>query len=568
MRIACLWIPDLPLVAALRAEPALASVAMVVVRPPPEASELSSRARVLGVSGPALAEGIFPGLTLAEAQGRCPDLRVRAASPERMRAAAQAAVDAAASVSPRVEEASPGLLFLEAEGLTTLFGDDLGVATALLRAAEGVGLCAAVGLAEGKLAARLAAGAASAHRELRTTRHGVGGGALRVVAREEQRRFLGSIPLEPLCVGAEGAAALGLPSDASAPVPGPELLRAAHRFGLRTLGDLVALPAGALSARLGPEGALLHRLGRGEDTSPLVAQTPPERFAEGEELEWEVCALEPLLFLWKSLLDRLSARLGARGLAARELRLLLRLADGAWDERAIDLAAPTREPGPLLQLLKLELEARPPSLGVCAVRLEARVSAAAREQLPLFGPRTGSPAQVAAAVARISALVGPERVGQAVAHDRHQPFAAGVVKFSPPPAPLFTQPAQQGLQQSLQALQVIESAQTIQSTQSLRSTQSIHSHAAEAQLAARAFRPPRKAEVRCDGEGSPLLVICEGALGGRVVAWAGPWSTEAEWWTQGPIALDSYDLELAGGLLLRASLERASGEWWIEAVYD
>jgi protein ImuB len=551
MRIACLWIPDLPLVAALRAEPALASVAMVVVRPPPEASELSSRARVLGASGPAQAEGISPGLTLAEAQGRCPDLRVRAASPERMRAAAQAAVDAAASVSPRVEEASPGLVFLEAEGLVTLFGDDQGVAAALLRAAEGVGLCAAVGLAEGKLAARLAAGAAAAHRELRTTRHGVGGGAKRVVAREEQRRFLGTIPLEPLCVGPEGAALLGLPQDA--PVPGPELLRAAHRFGLRTLGELVALPAGALSARLGPEGALLHRLGRGEDTSPLVAQTPPERFAEGEELEWEVSALEPLLFLWKSLLDRLSARLGARGLAARELRLLLRLADGAWDERAIDLAAPTREPGPLLQLLKLEIEARPPSLGVCAARLEARVSAAAREQLPLFGPRTGSPAQLAAAVARLSALVGPERVGQAVAHDRHQPFAAGVVKFAPPPAPLFLQ---QGLQQPLQSLQ------------STQSVQSIHARVAEAQLAARPFRPPRKAEVRCDGEGSPLLVICEGALGGRVVAWAGPWSTEAEWWTQGPIGLDSYDLELAGGLLLRASMERGSGEWWIEAVYD
>jgi protein ImuB len=565
MRIACLWIPDLPLVAALRAEPALASVPMVVVRPPPEASELSSRARVLGASGPAQAEGIAPGLTLAEAQGRCPDLRVRAASPERMRAAAQAAVDAAASVSPRVEEASPGLIFLEAEGLTTLFGDDQGVAAALLRAAEGVGLCAAVGLAEGKLAARLAAGAASAHRELRTTRHGVGGGAKRVVAREEQRRFLGTIPLEPLCVGPEGAAALGLPTDA--PVPGPELLRAAHRFGLRTLGELVALPAGALSARLGPEGALLHRLGRGEDTAPLVAQTPPERFAEGEELEWEVSALEPLLFLWKSLLDRLSARLGARGLAARELRLLLRLADGAWDERAIDLAAPTREPGPLLQLLKLEVEARPPSLGVCAARLEARVSAAAREQLPLFGPRTGSPAQLAAAVARISALVGPERVGQAVAHDRHQPFAAGVVKFAPPPAPLFA-PAQQGLQQPMQSLRAAQAGQATQSSQSIPSIPSIPAHVAEAQLAARPFRPPRKAEVRCDGEGSPLLVICEGAMGGRVVAWAGPWSTEAEWWTQGPIALDSYDLELAGGLLLRASLERVSGEWWIEAVYD
>ena len=85
---------------------------------------------------------------------------------------------------------------------------------------------------------------------------------------------------------------------------------------------------------------------------------------------------------------------------------------------------------------------------------------------------------------------------------------------------------------------------------------------------ARPRRPPRTAEVRCDQAGRPLLVIGEGALGGRVVASAGPWRTVAEWWTDAPVALDSYDLEVAGGLLLRASRELSSGAWWIEAVYD
>jgi hypothetical protein len=42
----------------------------------------------------------------------------------------------------------------------------------------------------------------------------------------------------------------------------------------------------------------------------------------------------------------------------------------------------------------------------------------------------------------------------------------------------------------------------------------------------------------------------------------------AEWWTEAPISLDAYDLQLAGGLLLRASRDLASGAWWIEAVYD
>ena len=74
--------------------------------------------------------------------------------------------------------------------------------------------------------------------------------------------------------------------------------------------------------------------------------------------------------------------------------------------------------------------------------------------------------------------------------------------------------------------------------------------------------------MRCDETGTPLLVIGEGALGGRVVASAGPWRTVAEWWTDAPVAIDSYDLELAGGLLIRASKELATESWRIEAVYD
>ena len=141
--------------------------------------------------------------------------------------------------------------------------------------------------------------------------------------------------------------------------------------------------------------------------------------------------------------------------------------------------------------------------------------------------------QLAAAVARLSALVGPGRVGRALAPDRWVPFAAECGKFAPPPpagVPLLSP--------------------------------------VDVSLAARALRPPRTADVRCDEAGEPVLVIGEGALGGRVVASAGPWRTVSEWWTEAPVALDAYDLELAGGLLIRAARELATGTWRIEAVYD
>src|SRR5216684_1281022 len=102
-RIACLLVPELPLVAALRAEPQLVARPLAVVQAGRGGASIDpgSRAHVLGATP--LAVGVAPGQTLAQARSICPGLEVRQASPERERAAAQATREAAAAVSPRVE---------------------------------------------------------------------------------------------------------------------------------------------------------------------------------------------------------------------------------------------------------------------------------------------------------------------------------------------------------------------------------------------------------------------------------------------------------------------------------
>src|SRR5262245_39303284 len=99
MRVGCLFIPDLPLVASLRAEPQIAALPVAIV----QAGDLGGRAHVLCATP--LAEGVYPGQTLSEARAICPGLLERKTSPERERAAAQAALEAAGAVSPRCEEA-------------------------------------------------------------------------------------------------------------------------------------------------------------------------------------------------------------------------------------------------------------------------------------------------------------------------------------------------------------------------------------------------------------------------------------------------------------------------------
>src|SRR5438105_4298264 len=108
MKIACLSVPDLPLVAALRAEPQLCSQPLAVIQ---AGRDLGGRAHVLGTT-PA-AEGVAAGQTLAEARAICPRLLTRESSPERERAAAQAAREAADAVSPRIEEKEPGLVYVD-----------------------------------------------------------------------------------------------------------------------------------------------------------------------------------------------------------------------------------------------------------------------------------------------------------------------------------------------------------------------------------------------------------------------------------------------------------------------
>ncbi|HMC34312.1 MAG TPA: hypothetical protein VKH65_07890, partial [Myxococcales bacterium] len=258
MKIACLWVPEPSLVAALRAEPQLCTEPLAVVQ---AGRDLGGRAHVLGATG--AAQGVAAGQTLAEARAICPRLLTREASPERERAAAQAAREAADAVSPRIEETAPGLVYVDVSGLESLIGDDRAVARELVAAAERVGVRGAVGVAASKSVARLAARAASADLTLEATRWGVGGGAFRVVSPQEQREFLAGLPLD----------ALELPD---------ELRESLRRFGLQTLGEVASLPPGPLAARLGPEAALLSRLARGEDTTALAPRAEPERFEEGE----------------------------------------------------------------------------------------------------------------------------------------------------------------------------------------------------------------------------------------------------------------------------------------------
>src|SRR5439155_469171 len=142
--------------------------------------------------------------------------------------------------------------------------------------------------------------------------------------------------------------------------PPPALAATLERWGIRRLGDLARLPVAEVATRLGPVGAALVRAARGEDERPLAPQTLGGPVEEAIDLEHALDALEPLLFVLRGLVERAVARVGLEGIGVARLGLALGLEDRSRDERAVPLAAPTRDVKTLLTCIRAELEARPP----------------------------------------------------------------------------------------------------------------------------------------------------------------------------------------------------------------
>ena len=180
-RFACLVLADLPLAAALRAEPELAGRRVAIV----ESRERAARA----AQSPSIVAGFYRGLTVAQARAVEPELLVRAFSLEGMRSAEQALVDVARSVSPRVRSAAPGLVFVDLAGTQALFPTERGLMTALETRLTDVGF--AIG---GPAGVRLGIGPTRMVAEL-AARHRDGG---RILRAEEAASFLVPLPLDLL----------------------------------------------------------------------------------------------------------------------------------------------------------------------------------------------------------------------------------------------------------------------------------------------------------------------------------------------------------------------------------
>jgi nucleotidyltransferase/DNA polymerase involved in DNA repair len=263
---------------------------------------------------------------------------------------------------------------------------------------------------------------------------------------ENEAERLGGLPLEVLFRDASESEAL---------------LETFHRWGVRNLRALVALPEVALSERLGQEGLRLQRLARGAAARTLVPVDPPLVFEEEIELEHPLVLLEPLAFALNKMLEQICGRLASHALTAQELRLELELkpnpeqafpdhgepgvaaaplragparpsrAEARQFTRTLRLPVPLLDARIFLKLLQLDLKAHPPGAPIVKIHLTAQPARPRAAQGGLFLPPTPEPEKLELTLARIAGIVGKNRVGSLEILDTHRPEGFRMQHFTP-----------------------------------------------------------------------------------------------------------------------------------------
>jgi protein ImuB len=539
---ACIFVPDFPVEALLRAEPELRSRALAVLEgkaPLQTVFALNEKARCAGVS---------PGMTKLQVEA-CAKLVLRPRSLLQESAAHAALLDCAQSFSPRVEDAGGDTVLMDLAGLEPLFGPLPKIARDVARRASDLGLEANVAVACNPDTAMLAA-------------HGFSG--VIVIPQGREAEQLGNLPLEVLFMN----------EDCSQPL---EIL---DRWGIRNLRALAALPEIALSERMGQEGIRLQQLARGCSSRSLVPVELPLVFEEAIELEYPLVLLEPLAFLLSRLLEQLCARLGARALATQELKQVLTLECGVTDHegstpdhvgsgaparpgraqarqsfnRSLRLPVPLLDPKVFLKLLQLDLNANPPGAPIVGIHLSAEPVRPRASQSGLFLPPTPEPEKLELTLARIAGIVGQNKVGSLQLLDTHRPEAFRMQHFAP-----------SRMQEDARKPKSKTPAKPGEFPESRKQKEA-------AVTAMRIFRPPVRATITLR-EGRPAHIVCpkRKEICGEILWAAGPWRTSGDWWEQEGWARDEWDIALlqaTGIALYRLVRNLLNGQWLLEGNYD
>ena len=509
-RIACVLLPQFSVEVCLRSKPTLRGRPIAV-------ADGESRREIAAASRNAI--GVAPGMTPKQARAACPGLIVLARDHQAELGATRELLDALETCGPLVEGAAPGICYFDAAMLPTGEAGALGAAASLTSA---LGFSCAAGIADDKFTARCAALVA-----------GVGAS---IVPAGGSPAFLAPLPVGLLELSVGDADRFDL-------------------LGLRTLGQLAALPAGPLALRFGERARRYQQLARGEDDEPLrprqAAAIYEERFAF---VDGAVENLEPVLFALRGCIAAVAARLAGSAHTCDRLDIVLEH-DGALEQSSssvvpVGLADPTASAASMFHLARIALESREMLESIAAVTVRTAPSGQAPPQLSLFdGSAASRRAALAATLARLHAAL------------RHE----DVVLMSPATT-------RSRLPERMQSATPLQSASELFETPR-RTRMNARNGAKVALLQPKTatLTPVARSVTQNSEAWAPALRLVDPpkpiAPPVASASRAGPFRLSESWWEH-PVERDYYQLVDAAGALVLVFCDLRDGGWYLQGVFD
>jgi len=496
---ACIALREFAAQAMMRLRPGLRTEACVVLEgtPPLETvCAMNMRAQKLSLAA---------GMTRAEAETFPVTLLTRSTNEEQT--ARAALLSCAAHFTPRIEECARGTTYLsvlDIAGTGQLFGVPQKLAADLMERLHAVGLAAVVAVAANYHVARCLALARNS--------------GFCMISAGQERAALAPLPLTVLELTEKQAVTF-------------------TGWGIRTLGELAALPEAQLVARMGQSAKHLRQLALGSAPHLFIPLEESLALEEMIELDTPVDLLDSLLFVLRVLLERLLARAVNDLVALAAVTVTLKLEGGREHVRTVRPALPGNDLQLWMKLVQLDLTAHPPQATILALALAAETGSRSKVQLGLFTPQAPEPDRLDVTLARLRSLVGDGCVGMPVLQDAHRPDGFKVEPFRASVA-------------SSDATEVNASG--------------------TARGALRALRPPEPLSITLRGKAPEDFVFRAARY--CVERAYGPWVASGDWWNPTLWAVQQWDVIARNSarelLYCCITFEPIEKIWLMAGLYD
>ncbi len=499
-RLACIYIPDFPLQVFVKDDPRCSQVLQAV------AEKGCATAQLVSVNQEAEKTGVTPGMTVAQARSRCPELHVLVRDCKLEDEQSGKILRLLQAIGPFVEEEEPGLYFLETTGITLLHKSEAGLLSKVLADFHATNYPVKIGIAGSKIVAKIAANLSQAN-----------DGTL--VSPNTERGFLAPLPVEYL----------------SLPLGTVEKL---YDLGIETIGKLASFPPNAITHRFGEEVLELAQLARGDDPSVFLPEQLAVERSHELVLDYPIFDHTSLCIHLEGLVQTLLQPLAAFGQGCQTLIIQVECEDRTQRKIRVALDRPTASVVAFLRQIRVTHERCRLQAGITSVKVSIpAVTSLSSDQLDLD--------EQPSAKGRGQVLL-PAEIQQRQLYTIRQ-------ESSLLPERGFTLVPFQRVGEN-KTCTAADNPSFLYPPYTMRSISGL-----------RLLTPPKEACIKVQG-GQLSSIRFEGSVQ-PMASQNGPWRLSGDWWNTEFDRL-YYEIETVTGLVLLLFFDRVSSKWFVQGVFD